>query len=69
MPWTIAYCIRKRDQVNAYGELPKDKRPPEIMIWWGTQEEIDNWFDRVFKREKEKPQDKILVDIKEDDIG
>ncbi len=70
MPWSIAYCIRKREQVNSYSELPKDKRPPEIMIWWGTQEDIDNWFDRVFsKGGKNKPQDVVVVDISEDDIG
>jgi hypothetical protein len=29
-------------------ELPKDKRPPESIIWDGTSEELDDWLDRVF---------------------
>jgi hypothetical protein len=70
MPWTIAYCIRKREQVNSYAELPKDKRPPEIMTWWGTQEELDRWFDRVFKRDKDKKHQAVVIaDIDDTDIG
>lgn len=68
LPWTIAYCIRKREQVLSYGELPKEKRPPETMIWWGSPEDIENWFDRVMGR-KSKEQEVVMLDITEDDIG
>lgn len=33
-------------------ELPKEKRPPELMIWWGTPEEMEDWIDRVFDKKK-----------------
>ena len=49
-------------------ELPKEKRPPDTMIWYGNQEEIDDWFDKVFKKEK-PPQDEFIFVINEDDIG
>lgn len=35
-------------QIDNLNELPKDKRPPEIMIWEGTSDEIEHWIDRVF---------------------
>lgn len=71
MPWTIAYCVRKREQVASHLELPKEKRPPEIMVWWGTPEQLDDWFDRVFERKKgkKKPQDVIVDTISDADIG
>lgn len=68
LPWTIGYCIRKREQIASYSELPKEKRPPETMIWWGTPEDIEKWFDRVMGR-KQKTQDTVFLDLSEDDIG
>jgi len=68
LPWTISYVIRKRTQIDSYMELPKEKRPPDTMIWYGTQEDIDDWFDKVFKKEK-PPQDEFVFVINEDDIG
>lgn len=53
MPYTVSFVIRKRQQIDAYGELPKDKRPPEKMIWEGTAEEIESWIDKVFDRKSE----------------
>lgn len=35
-------------QVSGLQEIPKDKRPPELTIWDGTSEEIDEWLDKVY---------------------
>lgn len=48
LPYTISFVIRKRQQIDSLNELPKDKRPPESIIWDGTSEELDDWLDRVF---------------------
>jgi len=61
LPFTISYVIRKRVQVDSFRELPKDKRPTEQMIWEGTSEEIEDWFDKVFDRKKSNPNDPGLV--------
>ena len=62
LPWTINYVIRKRAELDSYNELPKEKRPPDKLIWYGTSEDIDEWFDKVFKR-KGKQEDEISVTI------
>lgn len=74
LPWTISYVIRKRAQVDSYNELPKDKRPPDKLIWEGTNAELDDWFDRVYdfgdkKKKKTRPQSKFEFIIDDDDIG
>jgi hypothetical protein len=73
LPWTISYVIRKRAQLDSYAELPKEKRPPDWMIWYGTNEEIDEWFDKVFERKKDRKgknkQDEFVIMIPETDIG
>lgn len=55
-------------QVDSINELPKEKRPPEMMIWDGTYDDIEEWLDKVFDRKKKKDYDIELV-IKDDDIG
>ena len=64
IPYTISFVIRKRIQVDSMYELPKEKRPPEKMLWEGSSKEIDEWFDKVFKN---KPQqiDGLVIDISE----
>lgn len=52
LPYTISYVIRKRSQVDSFRELPKEKRPTEKMIWDGTSEEVEDWFDDIFKRDR-----------------
>jgi hypothetical protein len=54
MPWTHSFIIRKRQQVDSLNEIPKEKRPPEMAIWWGTPEEIEEWIDKVYNRKKEE---------------
>ena len=58
--------LRKRIQVDNLSELPKEKRPPEKMIWDGGANELDNWLERVVSG-KEKPE--LEFDIRDDDIG
>ena len=61
MPWTISFVLRKRMQLDTYQQLPKEKQPPDEMIWWGTSEDIDEWFDKVYKRKGEK--DDIVMEF------
>ncbi len=49
LPYTISYVIRKRSQIDSFRELPKEKRPTEKMMWEGTSEELEDWFDKIFK--------------------
>lgn len=67
LPWTISYVIRKRAQIDSFMELSKEKRPPERMIWYGTPDEIEDWFDKVFSNRT--PQNEFVVQVSEDDIG
>lgn len=50
-PYTISYVIRKRQQIDNYNELPKEKRPTDYLIWDGTSDEVEEWLDKVFKKE------------------
>ncbi len=52
VPYTISFILRKRAQLDNINELPKDKRPSDILLWDGTAEELDAWFDRVFKHKE-----------------
>ena len=67
LPWTISYIIRKRMQIDSFDEVPKDKRPPDKMIWYGTPEEVEVWFDKVFKHKQDT--DTIILEIDESEIG
>jgi len=53
LPYTISFVIRKRQQVDNFYELPKEKRPPDKMIWDGDSDELEEWLDRVFSGSKE----------------
>ena len=66
IPYTISFVIRKRIQIDNFNELPKDKRPPSDMIWDGTQEDVDDWLDKVFKSDSKK--DGINVILKDDEV-
>jgi hypothetical protein len=48
-PHTVAAVMRMRENIDSFFELPKDKRPPED--YWFDSEELESWFDKVFKRE------------------
>lgn len=65
VPYTISYIIRKRQQVDSLSELPKEKRVPELDLWFGSQEDIEDWLDKVLNKGQEK--DSMLI-ISEDEI-
>lgn len=69
VPYTISYIIRKRQQIDSFNELPKEKRPPDNIIWDGTSEEIDEWLDKVFNRKgKENTTQEIVIDTKDIEV-
>jgi len=72
LPWTISFVVRKRIQIDSYNELPKEKRPPDKLIWYGTSEDIEKWFDKVFSDNKKKdttdPEEFVFI-IDENEIG
>jgi hypothetical protein len=49
IPYTWSYVIRKRMQVDSINELPNDKRPPDVVIWWRPQEELERWINNALK--------------------
>ena len=55
-------------QIDNLNELPKDKRPPEDIIWEGTSDDLDEWLDRVLGDPKKRTQDKVQLLIKDDEI-
>jgi len=66
LPYTISYVIRKLQQIDNLNELPKEKRPPEEMIWDGSSDELDTWLDRVIGTKKEQQTVEFIVkDIEE----
>jgi hypothetical protein len=67
IPWTISYVMKKRMQIDGFNELPKEKRPPDNMIWYGDSDEIDKWFDKVFKR-KQNPDEDVTLYIDPSEI-
>jgi hypothetical protein len=36
-------------QVDSINELPNDKRPPDVVIWWRPQEELERWINNALK--------------------
>lgn len=65
LPYTIAYVIKKRMQIDNLSELGKEKRPTEEMIWEGTPEELESWLDRVIRGKERKELEFI---INEEDV-
>jgi hypothetical protein len=68
IPYTISFVIRKMQQIDNLNELPKDKRPPEDIIWEGTSDDLDEWLDKVLGDPKKRTQDKVQLLIKDDEI-
>lgn len=62
LPYTLSFVIRKRMQIDNFGELPKEKRPPDSMIWDGTIEEIEKWLEEVMSGKKEVKSDINIPD-------
>jgi hypothetical protein len=69
MPWPYSFIIRKRQQIDSFNELPKEKRPPEKMIWWGTPENIEEWMEKVYPTSGKKEElDGINMIIEDNEI-
>lgn len=71
MPWTYTWVVRKMQQVESFKEIPREKRPPSKILWWGTAEELDEWLDRVFDRKGKRqrsPAPNREIDIVIDEI-
>lgn len=62
-PYTISFVIRKRQQIDNLMELPKDKRPPDKMIWDGTSSELDDWLERIFDDKKQQKAEFIIDEV------
>jgi len=52
-------------QIASFSELPKEKRPPEVM--WDNAEKLDKWFDKVI-RGKTKSTETTTFYIDDDEI-
>lgn len=39
-------------QIDNLNELPKEKRPPDDIIWEGTSDELDEWLEKVMSPKK-----------------
>lgn len=63
LPYTISFVLRKRMQIDNLSELPKEKRPPDSILWEGTSEELDDWLDRVFDTNKPVNTEFLIDDI------
>lgn len=61
LPYTISYVIRKMQQIDNLSELPKEKRPPDSIIWDGTSEDLEEWLDKVLGDRKGKTDVEILI--------
>jgi len=60
IPYTISFVIRKRLQIDNLNELPKDKRPPESIIWDGTSQDLDKWIEKMYDK---KGDDGIILSL------
>jgi len=49
--------------VDALSELPKEKKPPELMIWDGSPEELDRWLEEVMSGKKETKATFVIDDV------
>ena len=48
-------------------ELPKEKRPPENILWGDNPDKLEEWLDKVFKpvSTDELKEDKAYVTLDE----
>jgi hypothetical protein len=63
IPYTVSYIVRKRQQVDNINELPEDKRPPELMIWDGTVDEIESWINNSMSGKQSNTADIYVENI------
>ena len=46
LPYTVAYAIRKQEQIDSFMELTDEKRPPRNI--WHNDYKINEWLEEVF---------------------
>lgn len=63
VPYTISYVIRKRQQLDGIYEMPKEKRPSDELIWDGSPEELEKWFDRLLKGKEKTTADLVFSEF------
>ena len=55
--------VRKRQQVDNINELPEEKRPPELMIWDGTVDELNDWIDNALSGKQSSTADIVIENV------
>ena len=48
------------DNIN---ELPEEKRPPELMIWDGTVDELNDWIDNTLSGKQKSTADVVIENV------
>lgn len=48
-------------QYNSFLELPEEKQPPDDI--WDKAEELEDWFKKVFPKDKNKSQTEAFLSI------
>lgn len=59
-PYTISATIRRRQLIDSFLSLPKDKRPPRSI--WSKPSELEEWFDRVYSHGEKETEFEFNVD-------
>jgi hypothetical protein len=59
-PYTISLIIRKRMQIDSFLDLPKDDQPPHEI--WDKAEELEEWFSRLYGKDKKQTEFTLPVD-------
>lgn len=63
LPYTISFVIRKMQQIDNLNELPKEKRPPDSILWDGTSEEMEDWLEKVLDKKQQTEVDILIKDV------
>lgn len=48
------------DNIN---ELPEEKRPPELMIWDGSVDDINEWIDSTLSGKRKSTADIVIDNV------
>jgi len=48
-------------QIDNLNELPREKRPPEDMIWDGTSDDLDEWLEKVLSDPESKKEVEFII--------
>lgn len=50
-------------QIDNLNELPKDKRPPDSILWDGSSEEMEEWLEKVLDKKQQTEVDIFIKDV------